>query len=64
MESLPVTFIVAPLRIFYLVGKLVVLKKRLPLPPGPRGIPLVGNVADLQPKGGIRMPALADICLT
>jgi len=28
-------------------------KKRLPLPPGPRGIPLVGNVRDLPPAGGI-----------
>ncbi|KAI0521821.1 cytochrome protein [Xylaria bambusicola] len=27
-------------------------KKQLPLPPGPRGIPLLGNVLDLPPKGG------------
>jgi hypothetical protein len=27
--------------------------KKLPLPPGPKGLPLVGNIADLPPKGGL-----------
>lgn len=27
-------------------------KKKLPLPPGPKGVPLIGNVKDLPPAGG------------
>lgn len=44
---------VAFLLVFYLLRKLFFSKKQLPLPPGPKGLPLVGNVADLPPKGGL-----------
>ncbi|KAL7623778.1 hypothetical protein AAE478_005331 [Parahypoxylon ruwenzoriense] len=53
MASLSVTYGVTLLVVFYLVKKLVFTQKKLPLPPGPKGLPLVGNLADLPPKGGL-----------
>ncbi|KAF1952599.1 cytochrome P450 oxidoreductase OrdA-like protein [Byssothecium circinans] len=35
----------------YLIKKFVLTPNTLPLPPGPRGIPIFGNIADLPPKG-------------
>ena len=35
----------------YFVWKFASTDKRLSLPPGPKGLPIVGNVADLPPKG-------------
>ncbi|KAJ5698623.1 cytochrome P450 [Penicillium macrosclerotiorum] len=46
-------YAVAFLAALYLLRKLLFSKKQLPLPPGPKGLPLVGNVADLPPKGGL-----------
>lgn len=37
----------------YLIKKLVFTQKKLPLPPDPKGLPMVGNVPDLPPKGGL-----------
>lgn len=33
------------------VQKLFFTKRQLPLPPGPKGLPLVGNIRDLPPPG-------------
>ncbi|KAJ6257386.1 Cytochrome P450 monooxygenase CLM2 [Drechslerella dactyloides] len=35
------------------IKKIVAARGRLPLPPGPKGVPLIGNVADLPPPGAI-----------
>jgi hypothetical protein len=35
----------------YILKKLTATKHRLSLPPGPKGLPLVGNITDLPPKG-------------
>ncbi|KAK6360169.1 hypothetical protein TWF730_006320 [Orbilia blumenaviensis] len=35
----------------YVVRKAFFSAKKLPLPPGPKGVPILGNVADLPPKG-------------
>lgn len=47
---------VALLPVLYLLIKTVFLRpttSKLPLPPGPKGLPLIGNVGDLPPKGGL-----------
>ncbi|KAL2170137.1 hypothetical protein VTG60DRAFT_5159 [Thermothelomyces hinnuleus] len=47
---------IALLPVLYLLIKTVFLRptsSKLPLPPGPKGLPLVGNVGDLPPKGGL-----------
>jgi hypothetical protein len=53
MANLPILYGSAFLLASYLVAKLLFAKKKLPLPPGPKGLPLVGNIADLPPKGGL-----------
>lgn len=53
MTGFPVAYYLAILPVFYLIRKFVLTKRSLPLPPGPRGIPFVGNIADLPPKGGL-----------
>ncbi|KAF3191324.1 hypothetical protein TWF225_001465 [Orbilia oligospora] len=37
--------------IVYVIRKTFFSAKKLPLPPGPKGIPILGNVTDLPPKG-------------
>lgn len=39
------------LLVSHLIRKLLFAEKKLPLPSGPKGLPLVGNIADLPPKG-------------
>ena len=53
MASLPVMYGIVLLLVSYLIRKLLFTKKRLPLPPGPNGLPIIGNIADLPPKGGL-----------
>jgi hypothetical protein len=53
---MPFSFMVLWLLIavaLYAINRLVLLrgKTKLPLPPGPKGVPLVGNVKDLPPPG-------------
>ncbi|CAI7591607.1 unnamed protein product [Penicillium glandicola] len=47
----PMLYGFAFLVVLFIFRKLYFSKKQLPLPPGPKGLPLVGNVADLPPKG-------------
>lgn len=42
---------VAVLLVAYLIKKLAFTQKKLPLPPGPKGLPILGNIPDLPPKG-------------
>lgn len=35
----------------YIIRKILSSRNRLPLPPGPKGLPLIGNIADLPPHG-------------
>lgn len=37
----------------YIISRIIASRSRsrLPLPPGPKGFPLVGNIADLPPPG-------------
>jgi len=35
----------------HLIKRLVLAEKKLPRPPGPKDLPLVGNIADLPQKG-------------
>lgn len=51
MANLPLLSGLALLLVSYLVTRFLFTKKKLPLPPGPKGFPLVGNIADLPPKG-------------
>lgn len=49
-----VTAIVASLS-FFLV-KIIQQSKNTPLPPGPKGLPLLGNIRDLPPPGTLEWP--------
>ena len=53
MGILPLVYGTSLLLVFYLLRKLIFTHKQLPLPPGPKGLPIIGNVADLPPKGGL-----------
>ena len=53
MASLPLMYGIVSLLVLYLINKLVFTRKKLPLPPGPKGLPIIGNVGDLPPKGGL-----------
>ena len=44
---------IAVLLVSYLVRRLVLTQKKSPLPPGPNALPIVGNITDLPPKGGL-----------
>ena len=53
MPNLPLVYSITLLLGSYLFWKLVFTKRRLPLPPGPKGLPIIGNAADLPPTGGL-----------
>lgn len=57
MANLPLEsyYTIALLPVVYLLIRALFrpASSKLPLPPGPKGLPLVGNVADLPPKGGL-----------
>ena len=53
MPNLPLVSSITTLLGSYLIWKLVFRKRRLPLPPGPKGLLIIGNVADLPPKEGL-----------
>jgi len=53
MASLPLVYGISLLLVFYLIRKFIFTQKQLPLPPGPKGLPIIGNVADMPPKGGL-----------
>ena len=52
MASLLLVYGSSLLLVFYLIRRFSP-QKRLPLPPGLKGLPVIGNVADLPPKGGL-----------
>lgn len=54
MAILPaqVTYGVTALVLSYLIKKFIFSKHKLPLPPGPKGLPIVGNVMHLPPAEG------------
>ncbi|GAB1312809.1 O-methylsterigmatocystin oxidoreductase [Madurella fahalii] len=58
MENIPFEsyYLIALLPVLYLLIRTVFFRpttSELPLPPGPKGLPLVGGIADLPPKGGL-----------
>lgn len=53
MPNLPLVYSITLLLGSYLFWKLVFTGRRLPLPPGPKGLPIIGNAADLPPTGGL-----------
>ncbi|KAF3901836.1 hypothetical protein AA313_de0208110 [Arthrobotrys entomopaga] len=51
LTSQPVLYGGALLTTLLIIRKLVASERKLPLPPGPKGLPVAGNVNDLPPPG-------------
>lgn len=47
----PVLYSTGLVLVLFIVRKLFFAKSKLPLPPGPKGIPIFGNIGDLPPPG-------------